>query len=65
MADRFIGCEVGTTLGTALTEGSSSTATLDVELRITTDAASMTRQGAITALKLIEARLESTVWPPA
>lgn len=65
MADRFIGCEVGTGLGTAMTEGAASTAALDVELRITTDAAGMTKQGALDALQLIKNRLIAQTWPPA
>jgi hypothetical protein len=66
MADRFIGCEVGSDFGrTTMTEGAASTAALDVELRITTDAPGMTKIGALNALDLIKARLEAQTWPPA
>lgn len=63
MADRFIGCEIGSNEGTVMTEGSSSTAALDVEIRITTGAGG--KIDVLQCLELIEQRIIAANWPLA
>ncbi len=67
MAERYYGLNLGETKKD-VTEGSSSTATLDVEVRI--DLAGVTggskgRLEAITMLKDIVRFIEEDTWPPA
>lgn len=65
MADRFLGVEFGADLSVVVTEGSSSTAARDVEVRITTGAAGASKLAVLNALDVIRARIEATTWPPA
>lgn len=64
MADRFYGVEFGGDK-VSVVEGGSSTATLDVELRITYDAAGATKAAVIEAMRKLEQRFVEDTWPPA
>lgn len=66
MTDRFYGIEFGPNgPGTAkdVTEGSSSTAALDVEVRITYDATNNSKQNVLNALDAIRAAVVQDTWP--
>ena len=64
MADRFFGVELPGQKHDVV-EGGTSTASLDVEVRITYDAAGMTKAAVFEALKSIQARIVEDTWPPA
>lgn len=64
MADRFFGVEFGQNK-TQVVEGGTSTATLDVEVRITYDATANSKLAALVALDHIRARIQEDAWPPA
>lgn len=63
MADRFWGVEFGGDK-VSVVEGGSSTAALDVEVRITYDATANSKEAAIRALEVIRSRLVEDTWPP-
>lgn len=65
MADFFIGVEFGADANAVPTEGTSSTAARDVELRITYDATANSKQKALDAIDIIRARVVRQTWPPA
>lgn len=68
MTDRFYGCEFGTNGPgnvPSVTEGSSSTASLDVEVRVTYDATNNSKQATLDALDAIRAAIIQDTWPPA
>lgn len=64
MADRYWGCEFGDDKVDVL-EGGSSTATKDVEVRITYDATNNSKSAALRALEVIRQRIIEDNWPPA
>lgn len=64
MAERYYGIDKGEEGAVNVTEGSASTATLDVEVRIDL-AAGMTQQEVLLALKTIENFILEDSWPPA
>lgn len=67
MAQRFYGLDLGKTKNDVV-EGSSSTATLDVEVRIDLagiTAAGLGRQDVIIMLNNITQAVEEDQWPPA
>jgi hypothetical protein len=64
MADRYYSVEFGGDK-VAVAETGSSTASADVELRITYDATNNGKQAALIALEAIRQRLIEDTWPPA
>lgn len=64
MAERFYGLDRGEQGIGEVTEGSATTATTDVEVRIDL-AASMEKQEVLNALDVIKARIFEDTWPPA
>lgn len=64
MADRFYGVEFGGNRQDVV-EGGTSTATLDVELRVTYDATNNGKAATLEALEQIKARIYEDTWPPA
>lgn len=67
MAERYYGLDLGQTKNN-VTEGSSSTATLDVEVRVDlagVNAAGQGRQDVIIALNNIIQYITEDNWPPA
>jgi hypothetical protein len=64
MADRFYGIDRGEQGKGEVTEGSSSTATTDVEVRIDL-AANMEKQEVLNALDVIKQAIFEDTWPPA
>lgn len=65
MADFYIGVEFGADMAGTVTEGTSSTAARDVELRITYDATANSRQKVLDAIEIIKARVIRQTYPPA
>ena len=65
MANRYYGLEFGSSTTTAVTEGSSTTAGLDVEIRITYDATGASKIGVLQLIELLEAKIVSEPWPLA
>lgn len=63
MADRFYGVEFGGDK-VAVTQGGTTTASLDVEVRVTYDATNNSKQATIEALDHIKARIIEGNWPP-
>lgn len=64
MADRYWSVEFGGDK-VSVAETGSSTAAADVEIRITYDATNNSKQAAIKAIELLEARIIEDKWPPA
>lgn len=64
MAQRYYGVDRGEQDKRNVTEGSSTTATLDVEVRIDL-AATMSKQEVLLALNTIEQAIFEDTWPPA
>lgn len=64
MAERYYGIDRGEDGTSNITEGSSSTATLDVEVRIDL-AATMSQQEVLLALDVIKQAILEDSWPPA
>lgn len=64
MADRFYGIDRGEQGVRNVTEGSSSTATTDVELRVDL-AANMQKDEVLYALDAIRQAIIQDIWPPA
>lgn len=64
MADRFYGIDRGEQGVRNVTEGSSSTATTDVEVRIDL-AANMDKMEVLLALDTIKEAITQDTWPPA
>lgn len=65
MADRFFGVDVGARTETVVTEGAASTPARHVEIRITTDAAQMSKIEALNKIDLLRARVAAQTWPAA
>lgn len=63
MADRYYSVEFGGDK-VAVAETGTSTASADVELRITYDATNNGKQAALIALEAIRQRLIEDTWPP-
>lgn len=63
MADRYYSVEFGGDK-VAVAETGTSTASADVELRITYDATNHGKQAALIALEAIRQRLIEDTWPP-
>lgn len=63
MADRYYGIEFGQDK-TKVVEGGTSTASLDVEVRITYDATANSKQAVLIALEHLEAKIQEDTWPP-
>ncbi len=64
MADRFYGIDRGEQGVRNVTEGSSSTATTDVEVRVDL-AANMGKMEVLLALDAIKEAITQDTWPPA
>lgn len=64
MADRFYGIDRGEQGVRNVTEGNSSTATTDVELRVDL-AANMQKDEVLYALDAIKQAIIQDIWPPA
>jgi hypothetical protein len=64
MADRFYGIDRGEQGVRNVTEGSSSTATTDVEVRVDL-AANMSKIEVLLALDTIKEAITQDTWPPA
>jgi len=64
MADRFYGIDRGEQGVRNVTEGSSSTATTDVEVRIDL-AATMSKQEVLLAIDVLKEAIFQDTWPPA
>ncbi len=64
MADKFYGVEFGGDK-VAVVKGNTSTATLDVEVRITYDATNNSKMAVLKAIEALEARITEDTWPPA
>lgn len=64
MADRYYSVEFGQDK-VAVAETGSSTASADVELRITYDATAASKQAALMAVEALRQRLIEDTWPPA
>jgi len=64
MADRFYGIDRGEQGVRNVTEGSSSTATTDVEVRVDL-AANMSKMEVLLALEAIKEAITQDTWPPA
>jgi hypothetical protein len=64
MADRFYGIDRGEQGVANVTEGSSSTATTDVEVRVDL-AANMSKMEVLLALEAIKEAITQDTWPPA
>lgn len=64
MADRFWSGEFGSDLA-AIAETGTSTASADVEVRITYDATNNSKTAALMVLEHIKARILADTWPPA
>jgi hypothetical protein len=64
MADRFYGIDRGEQGVRNVTEGSSSTATTDVEVRVDL-AANMNKIEVLLALDTIKEAITQDTWPPA
>ena len=64
MAERYYGIDRGEQGVQNVTEGSSSTATTDVEVRIDL-AASMNRTEVLLALETLKQAIIQDIWPPA
>lgn len=66
MANKYYGCEFQPNgPATSLTTGSSSTAALDVELRVTYDATGNSKQQVLNAIDAIRAGVIQDTFPPA
>lgn len=65
MADRFYSCEFGTTMKSGVTEAAATTAAADVEVRVTYDATSNSKQAALNAIDAIKQKILEDTWPPA
>lgn len=63
MADRFYGIDRGEQGVRNVTEGSSSTATTDVEVRV--DLIGMSKLEVLLALDTIKEAIAQDTWPPA
>jgi hypothetical protein len=63
MADRYYGIEFGASHET-VTEGAASTASLDVEVRVTYDATNNTKKAVLDALEEIKTAIYQDTWPP-
>jgi len=63
MADRYYGVEFGGDK-VSVVEGGSSTASLDVEVRVTYDATANGKQATLVALEAIKQRIVEDTWPP-
>jgi hypothetical protein len=64
MADRFYGIDRGEQGVRNVTEGSSSTATTDVEVRVDL-AANMSKQEVLLAIDVLKEAIFQDTWPPA
>lgn len=64
MAERFYGIDRGESGKGDVTEGSATTATTDVEVRIDL-AASMDKQEVLRAIDIIKQAIFEDTWPPA
>lgn len=65
MADRFYSCEFGTTMKSGVTEAGSTTASADVELRVTYDATNNRKNALLMAVDAIKQKVLEDTWPPA
>ncbi len=65
MADRFYSCEFGTTMKSGVTEAGSTTASADVELRVTYDATNNRKNALLMAIDAIKQKVLEDTWPPA
>jgi hypothetical protein len=65
MADRFYSCEFGTTMKSGVTEAGSTTASADVELRVTYDATNNRKNALLMAIDAIQQKILEDTWPPA
>lgn len=65
MADRYYGVEFGAKMDTAVTEGSSSTAARDVELRVTYDATGASKLAVLNAIDVLRAKIVAEPFPLA
>lgn len=65
MADRFYSCEFGVQTPVNVAEAGTTTASADVELRITYDATNNSKLAALLAIEAIRDRVLSETWPPA
>lgn len=65
MADRFYSCEFGVQTYLGVAEAGSTTASADVELRVTYDATNNNKAAALFAIEAIKQRIETETWPPA
>jgi len=63
MADRFYGIEFGSG-HESVTEGAASTASLDVEVRVTYDAANNSKAAVLNALYELYTAIYQDTWPP-
>ena len=64
MAERFYGIDRGEQGVRNVTEGASSTATTDVEVRIDLDA-NMSKMEVLLAIDALKEAITQDVWPPA
>lgn len=64
MADRFYGIDRGEQGVRNVTEGSGSTATTDVEVRVDL-AANMSKQEVLLAIDVLKEAIFQDTWPPA
>jgi hypothetical protein len=64
MADRFYGIDRGEQGVKNVTEGSGSTATTDVEVRVDL-AANMSKQEVLLAIDVLKEAIFQDTWPPA